>query len=176
MNQTTEKTSRTWWRFGRWTWLGIAVLIAVNVAYFAGWFTPDRRFFAWTINSLDPRVWPIWIAGLMWGITVWIAADIPKWPDSMIGLKQIIKPVLIMFLVGLICWIAGWHTKAIYIIYYQFYWPIIVAPWSNYMVDGSLNWKMAIPPVLALIGFVYCIRILVRIRKKRKSETESERT
>lgn len=172
----TEKSSRPWWRLGLRIWTGLLLLLVLNVAFLAGAITPYR--IAWIVNCLDPRLWPAWIAYLIWGITLWVAVDLPKWPESAIGLKQIVKPVLILLLIGLICYLNGWHApKMRQIIYRQYYFPIIVGTWSNFMLDGKLDWKLLIVPTFALVAFVYLFRLLIQLRKKKKhNENESDRT
>lgn len=172
-----QEVSRPWWRFDLRIWFILVVLLAVNIAFLSGLFKPEPRYLAWLVNSLDPRVWPAWVAGLLWGIGLWFAVDLPRWPESAIGLKQIAKPLLILFLLGLICYLNGWHAPNMRrTLYMQYYMPIIIAPWSNFITDGSLNWKMLIVPTSALIALIYLVRLFIQLRKNKKHENDSDRT
>lgn len=166
MNTTDEKAN-PWWRFGFWGKLGIVLLLALNVGFLTGFFKLDPWYLAWTVNSLDPRLWPMWVVYLFWGTALWLAVDLPRWPKSAIGAKQIVKPILILLMLGAICYFNGWHapqTRRIF--YYQYYYPIIVGPYSKFMVDGTWNWKMLIVPTAATIALVYLIRLFFMLRKK----------
>ena len=173
-----EETSRPWWHFGPVFWFGLSVLLVINIAILSGLFKPNIRQLVWGINGLDPRVWPAWIAYLLWGTTLWLVVGLFRWSESAIALKQIVRPILILLLIGLICYFNGWHAPRMrWMIYTKYYVPIIVAPWSNYIIDGRMDWKMLIVPTSGLIALTFLVRLLFQLKKiKRRDKIDSDRT
>lgn len=173
-----EGTSRPWWHFSPSVWFGLFVLLVINAAIFSGLFRPDSRQLAWIVNGIDPRAWPAWIAYILWGTALWFAVDSFRWSESAIAVKQIVKPVLIVLLICFICYLNGWHAPRMRsMIYSQYYMPIIIAPWSNYILDGRLDWKMLIVPTSGLIALTFLVRLLLQLKKMKKHDKiDSDRT
>ena len=155
------------------TWLVVFLLLAFNITFFSGLLELKRSQIAWAYYSLNPLTWPTWVAYVLWAIVLWRVADLPFWPESAIGLKQIIKPLLILVLIVFICYVNGWHaTAARRAFHSKFYSPYIIGPYSNYLVEGKLNWRMAILPTFAVVALFYLGSILRKIKKHGKEKTE----
>ncbi len=102
MNTKTD-VERQWWRFGPFTWIGIAILLIVNIVVFTGLLTPTRQDISWAVYLLNPLVWPAPVAWLLWALAGLKAIHWWYGPDflrkSLVFLILAIVVVIIVFLV-----------------------------------------------------------------------------
>lgn len=174
---SNEQTIRPWWKLGPLAWLGILLLILVNIALFTDGIPFDRRAVAWLVHCLDPRRWPLMMACLLWGAVLWKALELPCFPKSARRHRSVIP---LFTLIGVA--VALFFQYDVYTlnvrkrIYYEFYIRYFVAPYANYLVDGRLHWMMLITPLTGATVLGSLIFLAVHLRKKnahaRKSESD----
>lgn len=164
-----EETIRPWWRLGPLAWLGILLLVLVNVAVFTDWLTVDRRSVVWFVYCCDPHRWPTVFAYLLWGALLWTVAGLPHWPKVVHQLRWILL-VLVMIGIAVTLFIQyDVHTLAVRRkIYHAVYIRYFVSPYTNYMVDGRLHWTMIITPLTGAVALGSLIYLAVRLRKQQR--------
>ena len=168
MNSVAE-TKRPAWRFGPLAWGVVLALLAVNVAFFSGAFSLGHAEILWIVHSLNPLVWPVEIAWLLW------IAVIVKTAHWWFGSESLQKSLLYLILAGLV-FVIGFLVREVLrtgpigvqngILMKTYHWAVY-SPWSAVADRGEWSWKVFIAPALGLAVIAFLISLAIQQRKNR---------
>ncbi len=156
----------------------ILSLLALNIGVlheYVGW---DKRVLGWLLYRIDPRYWPVWISGLLWGIVAWqcnnfLVNNALKFRVAWIAGRQLrIKTGIVLAMLCYAAWLAGWTEPGfLRRVYYLVYVDYVMGPISIYLVDDTWSWKLLITPTLGLVVIAPLLYVAYSQRKKRHEST-----
>lgn len=153
----------------------ILALLLFNVAFFGNLFLHnlDRVTLEQLRFRLDFRYWPFGTLYLLWFVLAWLSIDA-------ITFKQRTRPIvdangkansvrvltftfklLIAAVFAIVC-INPMRFDPIQKLFVQFYF----LPMTNFFCDGSISWRLSLPPLTALAA----IAVLLHINRKFKQK------
>ncbi len=167
-----QDRSRSAFRLGLTGWILILSLIALNIGVLFETIEWDKHIFTRILYTLDPRHWPVWPSGILWGIVAWKFNNVLKQRFVFIDKRQSqIKPGIVIVTLLYICWLAGWTGLRFYKQVYGLYMLHIVGPGAEYAITGTLSWKLLIAPMLAVMTIASLLYVAYIQRKKRNEST-----
>ena len=164
-----DSPRRPKWRLGMMGWTLIFGLLLLNIGLLVEGITWEKRTVGWFIYQINPIYWPLWPVPILWGIVVWMTADLL---NDVVWVRQnrirIKAGIVLTVLCSMACF-CGWTALAFRRrIYYSVYIVYIMGPISQYMVDGKLSWKLAISPLLAILVIAFLLIFAAKQKKKRQ--------
>ena len=170
-----EPTTRPWWKLGPFAWLGIALLVFINIAFLTNWIPCNRLIASRIVCSLDPYTWPLWVSSLLWCAVLWKCGDLDCWPKSVSSIRQIAKPMSILIFILAVGYQNNWHlatqqTK----LYYRIYTPYIIGPLSRFIHDGYWDWKTFILPSIAFVVLFGLAVLFFKTRRMKEEDKEKK--
>ncbi len=144
--------------------LGLILLLTAALFETVDW---DQRILGWFLFRIDPRYWPLWPIPALWGIVAWLVAGTLDRFEIVRRRQGWIK---VLIITGTLCWVAwlgGWTALRVRrMIYQQLYVAYIMGPISQYLVDGTMSWKLLISPTLAVIVIGSLLYVAHKQQKK----------
>lgn len=162
MNDSAQKDV-PWWRMNPLARFSFLLVAGLGFCLSAGLVSPGLL-----LQWFDPRSWPTWLIYPLWAAVCGRVIDLPCWSDSDRRIGIFLKPILVVLVLLLIVWHNDWYSltfrRRVYSVFYS---PFIIGPISQFLVDGSWNWRIFILPAAGVLALGFLLAQMVRLRKKK---------
>jgi hypothetical protein len=158
---------RPWWKFG------FIVLVFISViGFLIEGITWDKQTVGRIVCYANPNYWSLWSVPVLWGVVAWMVTDTL---NSFAWIRQHQYPLKAGIVIVSLCSIFNfyiWFIRLFRQLYNMLYVTYIMGPLSQYMMNGTLSWKLAIIPTVVILVILLIVIVIVAKQKMKKDKVE----